>query len=83
MKLIRTSEATGVEHEREIPLIGRELQEGLHAMKYGALIQDAFPTLSDDDREFILTGITPEEWDSLFPEEVEEECCAHDDEPPF
>lgn len=33
------------------------------------LIQDLFPYLSDDDREFLLTGITPEEWDSAFPDE--------------
>lgn len=32
----------------------------------GALIQDAFPYLSDDDREFIMTGITAEEWDAKF-----------------
>ncbi len=30
-----------------------------------ALIQDAFPHLSDNDREFLLTGITPEEWDEM------------------
>jgi hypothetical protein len=32
----------------------------------GALIQNAFPYLSDDDREFFMTGITPEEWDEKF-----------------
>ena len=26
------------------------------------LIQDIFPYLSADDREFIISGITPEEW---------------------
>ena len=30
------------------------------------LIQDAFPHLNFEEREFILTGITPEEWDELF-----------------
>jgi hypothetical protein len=35
------------------------------------LIQDAFPTLTADEREFILTGITSEEWDEIFPEEDE------------
>ena len=30
------------------------------------LVQNAFPDLSADDREFILTGITPEEWDQIF-----------------
>lgn len=35
------------------------------------LIQDAFPELSDDAREFIKTGITPEEWDKYMGEDDE------------
>jgi len=35
----------------------------------GMLIQDAMPNVSVDEREFIMTGITPEEWDSTFNEE--------------
>lgn len=30
------------------------------------LIQDAFPDLNDEQREFILTGVTPEEWETAF-----------------
>ena len=30
------------------------------------LIQDAFPDISPDAREFIMTGITPAEWESTF-----------------
>lgn len=36
------------------------------------LIQNAFPDLTDEQREFILTGSTPEEWDRAFPEEDEQ-----------
>jgi len=32
----------------------------------GVLIQNAMPHLTSDEREFIKTGITPEEWDSAF-----------------
>jgi len=32
----------------------------------GELIQNAFPMLSADEREFILTGITPDQWNSMF-----------------
>lgn len=35
----------------------------------GTFIQVAFPYLSDDDREFILTGYTKEDWDKMFPDE--------------
>jgi len=30
------------------------------------LIQDAFPQLTPDEREFLVTGVTPAEWDSMF-----------------
>ena len=33
----------------------------------GANIQDAFPYLDADVREFMISGTTPEEWDQLFP----------------
>ena len=35
----------------------------------GALVQDAFPFLSGDEREFLLTGMTPDEWDDLMGED--------------
>jgi hypothetical protein len=36
------------------------------------LIQEAFPELTANEREFILTGITPEEWDGIFSKEEKE-----------
>jgi hypothetical protein len=32
----------------------------------GTMIQDAFYFFTPDEREFIKTGITPEEWDVIF-----------------
>ena len=34
--------------------------------EFGVLLQDAFPNLTADEREFIKTGITPKEWDEYF-----------------
>jgi len=34
----------------------------------GALVQDAFPYLSADDREFIISGISPAGWEETFGE---------------
>lgn len=34
----------------------------------GALMQDAFPELSADDREFLISGIAPGGFDQLFKE---------------
>jgi len=32
----------------------------------GLHIQDAFSFLTASEREFLMTGLTPEEWDNLF-----------------
>lgn len=53
---------SGDRNAREIPVT----QEQLDAWNSGVLIQNAMPNLSADDREFIKTGITPEEWEDLF-----------------
>jgi hypothetical protein len=39
----------------------------------GELIQVAFPFLDNSEREFLITAMTPEEWDSLFSELDEDE----------
>jgi len=36
-------------------------------------IQNCFPNLTPAEREFILTGITGDEWDAMFPPEEEDE----------
>ena len=53
------------DHTREIPVT----QEQIDAWKSGVLIQNAMPNISADDREFLMTGITPEEWDNHFSDE--------------
>jgi hypothetical protein len=39
---------------------------GFRAREDGALIQDAFPFMSVDDREFVQSGISPKGWDRTF-----------------
>jgi hypothetical protein len=36
------------------------------AYKDGALIQEAFPNLDKAEREFLISGVTAEEWIALF-----------------
>lgn len=50
----------------EISLSPDQFDAAWDKYQKGTMIQDAFPTLSADEREFLLTGITPEEWDELF-----------------
>jgi hypothetical protein len=47
--------------------------QGLFAYRQGALIQDAFPNMSKDDREFLISGISKEGWDKTFTDEDTEE----------
>lgn len=37
----------------------------------GKLIQDAFPFFTPDEREFLITGMTTEDWAKLFGKEDE------------
>lgn len=56
------SKLTGKEHTREVPIT----EEQLARWKAGGFIQDAAPNLSADDREFLISGSTPEEWDAAL-----------------
>jgi hypothetical protein len=62
MLISRISMLSGEIHVRLLPVT----QEQLDAWNSGVLIQVAMPNLSADDREFIKTGITTDEWESLF-----------------
>lgn len=65
----RKSAATGIMHTREIPITQEEWDQFLGS---NSLIQRAFPKLSADDREFLISGTTPEEWDVLFAEDEDD-----------
>jgi hypothetical protein len=58
MKVTRKSLITKIVHTRDLPIT----TEQMAAYQGGALLQDAFPDLSPPEREFILSGITPDEW---------------------
>ena len=61
MRIAMKSMLTGNITTREIPGTDEQLAQ----WSQGALIQDVMPDVSADDREFIKTGITPEEWGRL------------------
>jgi hypothetical protein len=44
-------------------------QDQLDDWLSGVLIQNAMPHLTADEREFIMTGITPDVWEQMFSEE--------------
>lgn len=68
IKVTRKSPFTGKPTTLELPISIVEFKDGLRRYSMGAYIQDAFPTLSPEHREFLKTGITPAEWDATFKE---------------
>ena len=77
MQITRTSPVSGITRSLEIPCT----EEQMAAYKNGDLIQISFPNLTADQREFILTGITKEEWDEFFKET--DYSKGEEDEPAF
>ncbi len=70
MLITRTSLATGIERTIDFPVT----KEQMDRFCFGdELIQNIFPELDADQREFILTGITPDEWETLFGNDPYEE----------
>ncbi len=64
MEIIRKSMLSGITRTMELPITEEDYQEWLS----GALIQEAMPHLTDDEREFLITGITADEWDEAMTE---------------
>jgi len=62
MKVTKKSQVTGVTHTIEMDVTEEQIQ----AWQTGTLIQNAMPNLTADEREFLMTGITSEEWNSLW-----------------
>ena len=59
--------------KRKSPLTGKELtldldvtEDQMSRWMGGELAQNVFNHLTVDEREFIITGIVPSEWEALF-----------------
>ena len=83
MKITRR-DVYGKDNTREIDIT----PEQMAAWEAGGLIQNVAPNLSPYDREFLISGTTPEQWDALMAAtEADEAALAddpdRDDEPAF
>jgi len=67
MIISRRNPITGEWIDKEIDVTDEQMK----AWYSGTLIQNAMPNLTDDEREFIMTGILPEQWDEMFNEDKE------------
>jgi len=74
MKIKRTSQVSGVTRTLDIDVT----KEQLVRWEAGALIQDVMGHLSAQDREFIITGITDDEWQRAFTQAQRSEVTEED-----
>ena len=69
MEIVRKSQISGKEHAMDLNIT----REQVEAYNNGALLQDAFPNLNAEEREFYKSGITPKEWNDMFAGEDDDE----------
>ena len=62
LRVVNTSILTGKEHAMLLPVTREEIDR----WQGGELVQDVFPHLNDSQREFLVNGVTPEEWQKAF-----------------
>jgi hypothetical protein len=66
MKITKKSSLTGVEHTLDIDITEEQFQRVEMRFFTKELIQNIIPNVSLGEREFLMTGITQEEWDETF-----------------
>ena len=65
MIIVRKSPVTGKMNHLDVDVTDEQYK----LWENGTLIQDAMPNITAEEREFIVSGCTPEDFDFLFPEE--------------
>lgn len=70
MKITKVSQLTGKEHTMDIDVNQYEMIRIENRFHSKELIQNIVPNLSMSEREFLMTGITSEEWDNTFGEDI-------------
>lgn len=72
MKITRISMITGITRTKEIDVTPEQLKRWNEGK--GELIQKAMPNITDDERDFILTGTTEDEWEKAFEDDERIDC---------
>ena len=64
MIVTRKSRISGKMNTMDLPISNEQIE----SWQSGSFVQDVFPDLTSDQREFLITGITPDEWNETFDE---------------
>jgi hypothetical protein len=65
MKITMTHPVTREDNEMDLNITSEQMNE----WQNGTLIQKALPHLTSDEREFLLTGLLPGEFERMYGEE--------------
>lgn len=79
MRIERISMITGQHRAWDMDVTNEQFEQWANK---GVMVQDAFPHLSADEREFLMTGITPDEWEKYIEQPAREndpDYIEHDD----
>ena len=68
IEVTRISPLTGNVNKMYLDITQEQIAEWNAPAQKRRLIQDIFPNLNDDEREFIMTGYTPADWRKLHGE---------------
>ncbi len=68
IEVTRISPLTGNVNKMYLDITQEQVAEWNAPAQERRLIQDIFPNLNDDEREFIMTGYTPADWRQLHGE---------------
>jgi hypothetical protein len=66
MQITKTSQLTGKTHTLELDVTKEQMERFENRIANREYVQTIFPHLEAKYREFILTGITPQEWNETF-----------------
>lgn len=69
MEITKISQLSGKENTMNIDVAQYEMIRIENRYHSKELIQNIVPNLTMEEREFLMTGITPEEWNNTFGEE--------------
>jgi hypothetical protein len=66
MQITNISQISGKETTLELDITEEQLERFHNRRQNGEYVQTIFPNLTPAEREFILTGVSPKEWEELF-----------------
>lgn len=66
MQITNISQLSGKETTMELDITPEQLERFYNRRENGEYVQTIFPNLTPAEREFILTGISPIEWEKIF-----------------